>query len=275
MMRLSILVVALSLSLHAAENVKAVGAVAKANVKAVGAVAEANIKAIGAVDNTGSGEDITTALVIHYLASTLSGVGDENPISTWTDSSGEGNNATAVTTTRPTYEASLDGKQCVHFDGVDDFFTIVNSAEINITGNLTIAMWIHTGATSGVMYGGYNSGTAAGFAFGNGHGSAGMASFWSSAHGSWVSATSTFNSTTWRHIAIVLDGTTARFYLDGVANGTPTSAAPPSNTADKALGAIAGGGSGGQSNMHIRDPRVYSRALTAAQIGALFTLNAE
>lgn len=39
----------------AAENVKAVGAVAKANVKAVGAVAEANIKAVGAVDNTGGG----------------------------------------------------------------------------------------------------------------------------------------------------------------------------------------------------------------------------
>jgi hypothetical protein len=36
----------------AAENLKAVGGVAKVNVKAIGAVAEANVKAFGAVDNT-------------------------------------------------------------------------------------------------------------------------------------------------------------------------------------------------------------------------------
>lgn len=242
------------------------------------AVSHAQVVIPGAIMRTiatSGGEDITSNLVIHYLASTLSGVGDENPVSTWTDSSGEGNDATGTTTTRPTYEAALDGKQAVHFDGTDDFMSIANSAEINITGNLTIAMWIHTGATSGVMYGGYDSGTADGFAMGNGHGTSGMASFWSNTHGDWVSATSAFNSSTWRHIAVVLDGTTARFYLDGVANGTPTSAAPGSNTSAKALGAIAGGGSGGFSNMHIRDFRLYSRALTAAQIDAIFDLNAE
>lgn len=55
MMRLKFLVLSFLMAvipLQAAENIKAVGAVAKANVKAIGAVAEANIKAVGAVDNT-------------------------------------------------------------------------------------------------------------------------------------------------------------------------------------------------------------------------------
>lgn len=43
------------LPLHAAEQIKTVGAVAKANLKTIGAVAEANLKAIGAVDNTSAG----------------------------------------------------------------------------------------------------------------------------------------------------------------------------------------------------------------------------
>jgi hypothetical protein len=55
MLRNFSLLLMLSVSpLFAAENIKAVGAVAKANIKAVGAVSEANIKAFGAVDNTGS-----------------------------------------------------------------------------------------------------------------------------------------------------------------------------------------------------------------------------
>lgn len=51
----ALLCVFAGLPLFAAENIKAVGAVAKANIKAVGAVSEANIKAVGGVDNTAAG----------------------------------------------------------------------------------------------------------------------------------------------------------------------------------------------------------------------------
>lgn len=55
MLRNLLILLILPLSLLGAENIKAVGAVAKANIKAIGAVAEANVKAFGAVDNTASG----------------------------------------------------------------------------------------------------------------------------------------------------------------------------------------------------------------------------
>lgn len=54
-LKLLLIALTLAVSLRAAENVKAVGPVAKANIKAVGPVAEANVKAVGPVDNTAAG----------------------------------------------------------------------------------------------------------------------------------------------------------------------------------------------------------------------------
>jgi len=44
-----------------------------------------------------------------------------SPVSTWTDKSGKGNNATATGTTRPTFKTNqFNGRPAVSFDGVDD-----------------------------------------------------------------------------------------------------------------------------------------------------------
>ncbi len=46
---------------------------------------------------------------------------DGNPVSTWTDSSGNGNDATGSSTARPTYKTAIvGGKPVVRFDGSND-----------------------------------------------------------------------------------------------------------------------------------------------------------
>lgn len=52
---------------------------------------------------------------------------DNDPVGTWTDSSGNSNSVTGVTTTRPLYKASIKNSlPVVRFDGTDDF--LISSA---------------------------------------------------------------------------------------------------------------------------------------------------
>lgn len=127
MLRSLILILAI-LPTFAAENIKAVGAVAKANVKAIGAVAEANIKAFGAVDNTASGgapePDDISGLAMWWKADAIGGLSDGDPVSTWADSSGNSRDLTQTGTARPTYKTGiLNSLPVVRFDASDDFLT--------------------------------------------------------------------------------------------------------------------------------------------------------
>lgn len=103
--------VLLSFPLSAAENVKAIGAVAKANVKAFGAVAEANIKAVGAVDNTGSA-------ATYLINQNFEGTGYDNSES-WTENAGTPDEDYA------TSPAPLVGSQSCQLNdgGVDETIT--------------------------------------------------------------------------------------------------------------------------------------------------------
>lgn len=56
---------------------------------------------------------------------------DGDAVSTWTDSSGNSNNATGVTTTRPLYKTGIiNSKPSVLFDGTDDFLTLTANPSI-------------------------------------------------------------------------------------------------------------------------------------------------
>lgn len=52
----------------------------------------------------------------------ISGLSDGDPVSTWSDRSGNGNNATGSGSSRPTFETNEQGgNPIVRFDGADDF----------------------------------------------------------------------------------------------------------------------------------------------------------
>lgn len=58
-------------------------------------------------------------------ASTISGLVDSDPVTTWTDLSGNGNDATQSTAAaKPTYKTNIiNGRPVVRFDGVDDYLS--------------------------------------------------------------------------------------------------------------------------------------------------------
>jgi len=63
-----------------------------------------------------------SGLTVWLDASQISGLNNNDPVTTWTDLSGNGNNATQATgSQKPTYKTSgLNGRPVVLFDGVDD-----------------------------------------------------------------------------------------------------------------------------------------------------------
>lgn len=67
-------------------------------------------------------------------ASRISGLADGDPVSTWSDLSGQGNNATQSTTAaKPLYKTAIvNGRPVVRFDGVDDYLTVANTASFDM-----------------------------------------------------------------------------------------------------------------------------------------------
>ncbi len=64
-------------------------------------------------------------LVLWLKADAITGLSDGDPITTWVDQSGEGNDATATGTTRPSYQTNeLNGLPVARFDGVSDVMQI-------------------------------------------------------------------------------------------------------------------------------------------------------
>src|SRR5439155_17313853 len=56
-----------------------------------------------------------------WLKADALALNNNDPVSTWTDSSGNGNSPTSSGTKRPTYKTNvLNGKPVVRFDGIDD-----------------------------------------------------------------------------------------------------------------------------------------------------------
>lgn len=85
------------------------------------------------------GPDSVSGLVQWLDASAL-GLSNNDPVATWTDSSSNGNDATAVlTTNQPTYKASaLNGQPAVQFVSAGQFDT-TNSDYLNTTFSSTVA----------------------------------------------------------------------------------------------------------------------------------------
>lgn len=78
---------------------------------------------------------------------------------------------------------------------------------------------------------------------------------------------------TWMHVAGVYDGSRMRLFIDGVEQG---SVAGPASVASNSLDLFLGAGEAGFRPMAggLDEVRLYSRALTAAQIGQLMSSTA-
>lgn len=145
---------------------------------------------------------------------------------TFSDTSGQNNDATCSGTQCPTagvsgrYNAGLD------FDGTEDRISIASNSDLEISNNLTASAWVNIDQLTSpdhnpILWKGSQIGWGANYMFRMAVKGGGTMT-WGVTYGGtedWFEAGSiTFNE--WNHVALTYDGSTARAYINGVEVGT-------------------------------------------------------
>jgi hypothetical protein len=175
------------------------------------------------------------------------------------DSSGNANNGTEANGANTTTEKFGNGGT---FDGSNDYVSVPNSSNLQITGSITISAWIKANSVSGRQvllekYGSYGikleSGQLVGYRWG----------------GSENHASSTLSTGTWYFVTMTFDGLIHKTYVNGtLVNSESDSGSIPSTTNVVGIGASAT--SGNYFNGLIDEARVYNRALSPVEVSQLY-----
>lgn len=158
------------------------------------------------------------------------------------------------------------------FDGLSNYIDAGNSNILN-SNTRTISAWIKTTSTGTVN----NSGTIVskiantpphnGFALNINRENAGKLYYYA---GSWYGTNSSdYNNGNWRHVVVVHEGTSLRFYKDGVLDGSYTVPSPTNYEANLLIGKERDGAPR-LFNGSIDDVRIYNRALSEGEIKSLY-----
>ena len=161
------------------------------------------------------------------------------------------------------------------FDNIDDYVSAPYSPEFAITGDITLAAWVKRSSLS--QYGGLIAKTDGGnswdfdFQFQNGHDQ--LAFYSDTTSPSTIIASNGVTDLGWHHVAFTRSGSLATFYVDGAEAGTATlEGGLGSNQNPLRIGTD--GPAWDASSMFdgfMDDVRIYNRALSAAEIGALLS----
>ncbi len=161
--------------------------------------------------------------------------------------------------------------QAFSLNGTNQYVEIPDSANVSITGPMTIDAWINTNdnANEHAIVEKYDGGGTNGYFFrlnSGGHLGAGMcnASTCSAVVGATQVTTGTFH-----HVAAVFDGTNLRVYLDGVLDGTASSVSPTDGVNPLEIGARGGSPFNFFTGL-IDEVEVFSRALTADEVQFIY-----
>lgn len=215
------------------------------------------------------GNGITSGLVAYWQFDEGSG----STVSDWTannnDSIGSGGS--------PNWDAS--GKfgsalQFVRDDG--DYYSIADSATVDLGATFTISCWIKWDSTAGdsqwILGKDVDTGDPdRAYAFGlykpaSNH----LLTFQSagSNHSGSSSLTSWAADGNWHHIAVVLSGGTLTFYIDGVSDGTASVSTPPNKSNVLRIGRRAYSGNEDGLNGRLDEIKIFSTALSSGDIAA-------
>jgi beta-glucanase (GH16 family)/regulation of enolase protein 1 (concanavalin A-like superfamily) len=199
---------------------------------------------------------------------------DESAGSTASDSSGSANHATATggLAWQPAGGAITGAAD---FNGSDSYLAVPDSNSLDNTAAFTLSYWFRAetlGNNTGLVAKrvGLNDNNSYGFFLGlDGKLSVDV----NSSNNRFTSST-TFNSGTWYHIALVFDGSLAeaqrsKLYVNGVLDTTAaeTSTSVPNHASSLHIGVLAPGGN--VFNGRIDEVRFHRRALSATEVAAL------
>ncbi|MBI2358775.1 MAG: LamG domain-containing protein, partial [Deltaproteobacteria bacterium] len=190
------------------------------------------------------------------------------------DSSGNGN--TGKLKGRPTWTTGKEGF-AVAFDGTNDYVSIPNDASLNAYP-LTIAAWIKTSATGlqGIVNK-YSRNSFKGYQLLSNGGN--LCAWYFKDKSNYIGdgtdcplATPGYNDDQWHHVAFVVDSTGGRLYVDGSEKASLAWTGTPGATSTGQ--ALSFGRypkmSGSYFSGDLDDVRIYSRALSADEVEALF-----
>jgi hypothetical protein len=128
------------------------------------------------------------------------------------------------------------GAGSMSFDGSGDYLTLLTSPNLQFgTGDFTIELWtyfIARGSNGSCFIGNYNSFTTGALALFAGHIAGNTSKYQVSYNGAGfpsIQSTTSIIYNTWAHLALVRSGTTITLYINGVADGTITSASAALN----------------------------------------------
>lgn len=159
----------------------------------------------------------------------------------------------------------------VDVDGSNDYLNVGSHSSLNITSEMTVVITTKIptqpgGSSYRVIMGFYNvSSPYQGFAIGIGSiSNNGKISYYTNNHGAWVVSSSTVDDSLWHHIAVAVDGSNCRFYIDGSSDASPASDVPSSYTGTRCIGSRSNGTQNFQGE--IEQVRIYKRLLTQSEI---------
>lgn len=203
--------------------------------------------------------------LILWLKADALGLSNNDPVSTWTDSSGAIHNATSAGAARPTFKtAILNGLPVIRFDGSDDYMTVSSLAKGAFT-----AFYVYNASTGGILV---EHSVNAGLNNGDYHyipGGAHVAARGAGGFSAFDITAPSLATGSWRVISRAMDGTDAghKIWVDGVlgTRGTIAGSGDPgtgSSTADYYIGGRAG--SSLFTTGDIAEIVVYNRVLSGA-----------
>ncbi len=199
--------------------------------------------------------------------------------STWTidctaaaalDSSGNSNNARAcVTGTGPAAGSPAKFGNGVLLDNSDDYLSAPDSSSLDITGAITIAVWVKpTTAQDSDWDTIVDKSYATAYFFGTGNGSGRDLSFWV-ANTAGINTAEVLTDGVWQHAVVTYNGQTATIYLNGTSVGSAAfSMAIQTNIRALGIGARYNGGN--LFNGSLDELRIYNRALSATEVQNLY-----
>jgi hypothetical protein len=187
------------------------------------------------------------------------------------DSSGNGNDGVYLggVLLAASSPVPVDGAVAAVFDGNNDYVSIADSSDFDVTGPITVATWINVSSFTKTWQAIFTKGDSAWRLSRNGNTNTihfactGLSQFR-------VDGSIDVNNGLWHHIAGVYDGSTLMLYVDGQLDASVASSGSIStNNYDVEIGRNAQAG-GREFHGAIYDARVYDRALCPDEILQLY-----
>jgi len=187
---------------------------------------------------------------------------DEGSGTTAADASGNGNTGTVSGATWTT--AGRNGG-ALSFDGASDYVTVAGSASLGLATAATVEAWVYPTASSGWRAIVAKERNRGGFPYGLETNAGVPDGYVKTSSKRAAAATTALAASTWTHLALTYDGAAVRLYVNGALAGSRSASGSIASSSDPLR--IGGDVTWAEwFQGRIDDVRVYSRALSAAEV---------